>query len=141
MNDCRHYNGFQNALCQAGVVYEDLSTGFGCNLRRPCLQRPCVDREKFPLVECPAHSPLTDEEVAEQEKESQEVWDRVERAVKVAKEDARERGFGKEPKRHGGRAVIACPICFKGNLHYAVTGSNGHMRGECTTIDCVRWVE
>ena len=43
----------------------------------------------------------------------------------------------------GKRRVVGeteCPICHVGTLHYSVAG-NGHIHGQCATVDCVNWLE
>lgn len=37
---------------------------------------------------------------------------------------------------------IDCPVCKTGKVNYSRAGSyNGHVSAECTTADCVRWIE
>jgi hypothetical protein len=42
-----------------------------------------------------------------------------------------------------GRATIRCPICNKGELHYAIYVKGRHTRvhSKCSTPECVEWLE
>lgn len=63
---------------------------------------------------------------------------RLMKAAEAAHQDAKSRGLG---KGKGGAGEIKCPACERGRLRYVVNERRGHMRGVCTTPDCVNWVE
>ena len=51
-------------------------------------------------------------------------------------------------EKHGGgvpaediTGTMPCTLCKKGTLHYGVSSYNGHRRGQCTTPDCLNWIE
>ncbi len=48
-----------------------------------------------------------------------------------------------EGKSFGGRhATVDCPICEgKDTLTYSIAYVNGHIHAQCSTKDCVRWME
>ena len=35
---------------------------------------------------------------------------------------------------------MECPVC-EGELHYAICSHNGHSRGQCSTPQCMHWIE
>lgn len=131
---CTHFTGIRddNGRCRAGVVYLTVKNeqvrGFGAY---PCFREgeavPCANRN-FP----------TPEEVAAKVAEHDASWERLKLGIGAASEDAKKHGFG---RGKGGNGFVLCPVCNKGDLHYAVSGYNGHMRGRCTTNDCVSWMQ
>ncbi len=36
---------------------------------------------------------------------------------------------------------LPCPICEIGSLNYQISPRNGHIHAQCSTPDCVRWME
>ncbi|WP_336142764.1 hypothetical protein [Acinetobacter sp. 102] len=36
---------------------------------------------------------------------------------------------------------MECPVCTKGKISYQISAHNGHIAAECSTNDCVRWME
>ncbi len=36
---------------------------------------------------------------------------------------------------------IPCPACKTGKVSYSRAGCNGHIWAQCSTPDCVRWIE
>jgi hypothetical protein len=36
---------------------------------------------------------------------------------------------------------LPCPVCKKGVLQYTIASVNGHVHGQCTTKNCVSWME
>ncbi len=130
MDSCRHFNGVQHKICEAGIGYEHAG-----NEAMPCIPRfingrPTWSCEKFEIMS-----------VADAEKEADERIDCMNRTTKAriaAKDDAASKGLG---KGKGGREVIECPCCDGGKLRYWVAGYNGHMHAACTTQGCVSWME
>lgn len=40
------------------------------------------------------------------------------------------------------RGIINCLICDSGKIHYGYAGSvNGHIHAQCTTKNCIQWIE
>lgn len=40
-----------------------------------------------------------------------------------------------------GAGEMACPICRTGKLQYSRSSYNGHVRAQCSTNNCVAWIE
>lgn len=36
---------------------------------------------------------------------------------------------------------VPCPVCEEGQLHYRISGLNGHIHASCTKDGCVNWME
>lgn len=139
---CVHYNGLsqpgvrdQSACrCKAGVVYltvksnDESRRGFACY---PCFREgegvPCEKRH-FP----------TPDEVAAEVAEHDASWERLKLGIGACSEDAKKHGY---KRGNGGTGFVRCPVCKTGDLHYAVAGYNGHMRGRCSTAGCVSWMQ
>lgn len=129
---CVHFNGTQYASCKAGVVYADVKdesqVGRG---RFPCWR----DSESLP---CDQRRYPTPEEVAAEIAEIEESSNRLNIAIGACRKDAATHGY---KKGNGGVGKIACPCCTTGTLHYSVAGYNGHMHGQCTTPECMSWMQ
>ncbi len=39
------------------------------------------------------------------------------------------------------QSVINCPVCTTGELHYQISAHNGHIAANCSTSNCVNWME
>lgn len=39
------------------------------------------------------------------------------------------------------QSVMACPICTNGQMSYRISPHNGHIHAQCSTPNCVRWME
>lgn len=46
-----------------------------------------------------------------------------------------------EGTRRGVRGEIPCPHCGSGRVRYSIAQLNGHIWAQCTTPDCVRFLE
>jgi len=154
---CIHYAGFlTEGCCNAGVNYRDAFGGeAGIVLRMPCHQfrilpahgrgtyikageptiRKEIDRRGQAMIPCKLLRLPTDDEVEQDRKETDAMFERVMAGMKVAAE------WRVKPKpdqdRHG---VLECPVC-KGRLHVSQSAYNGHVHGKCETEDCVSWME
>ena len=124
---CRHFNGIQHKVCEAGVSYDSLPRNERGGLVLPCIQPECQ-------FTCDKYEEPTPEEIA-----ADEEWmrQRMEMHEKVAVVVAPIR---KEYKGRSGRGTITCPCCG-GNLHWSISGYNGHMHGRCETEGCISWME
>ena len=135
---CVHFTGIQNESCKAGVIYHDVVVeGVGI----PCLK--VLNSRNLPIVKdedcvCPKRRFPTDEEVAQQVKESDELVSRALLALAVVAEDAEKHGYG---KGNGGVGSCPCPVCENGTINYSVSSYNGHRHAKCTTTDCVAFLE
>ena len=149
---CVHFNGSQNAACNAGINYAD---AFGPLYRRSC-RAPClqeyksherVDGKMVPIwkpwhrapgeeMTCPKFRPPTDEEIAADDADTQSVLDRMRVVMTVV---SKWRTWTKS-HRVAKQGVIECPAC-KGRLHLSQAAYNGHVWGKCETKDCVSWME
>ena len=142
---CRNFNGIQHECCSAGVRYHDLADGIGCALRYPCLPHPTADCEKFPIVECSKRTLWSKEDAEKDIREDDEQLDRFLKAVPLAHADAKGKGLGKptkkSPELEGGTGEMPCPMCSSGTLQYVVSDYNGHMHAQCTTANCLNWME
>ena len=133
---CKHFNGIreEGRKCEAGVVYMSVMSqdpqkvGFA---RIPCFREgaevPCEKRE-FP----------TPEEVAFEVAEVKARSEQLGRCIDAASQDAKKRGL---KKGNGGQASVKCPVCESGTLHYRVASYNGHIWGQCSTVNCVQWMQ
>jgi hypothetical protein len=126
MTRCRHFNGIQHDECLAGVAYRDVRDATA----RPYHCLPCLGKGGCATV-CELRSPLTPEELAEEERGMLEAV----RRVGLAREAILVATAG-EVRTTG---ETACPIC-SGTLKYSVA-SNGHIFAACVTERCVQWME
>lgn len=137
MTKCAHFrNSINNETCEAGVRYDDVNEppAPGKPLRMPCYSKgmfsgadlPC-DKRYFP----------SDEEAEKEARETEERLYANAAARKVAKDDARAKGYA---RGHAGQGEVICSRCG-GRLRYTVAAVNGHMHGKCSTKGCVSWME
>lgn len=139
---CKHFNGFHNTHCAAGVCYRDVTPDPdtpGSALRRPCRTIPFSDssddQEEFAKRGmCEKLEEPTSEEIAKFEAGWKRHMDNM-ALVNKALDPIR-----KEHKGKSWQGTIECPVC-KGKLHLSHSGYNGHMRVHCETEECVRWME
>lgn len=61
------------------------------------------------------------------------------RGMELVKAESKRRGFG---KGRGGRGTMSCPVpgCT-GQVTFAVSASNGHIRLACNAAGCMQWLE
>jgi hypothetical protein len=124
---CKWFNGIQNKVCKAGVSYDSLPRNERGVIVLPCIQPECQSN-------CDKYEEPTAEEIA-----ADEEWmrQRMEMHRKVGEVIIPIR---KEYKGRSGNGTITCPCCG-GNLHWSISGYNGHMHGRCETAGCVSWME
>ena len=128
MLKCRHFNGVQNKVCEAGVNYDDVSP-------IPCIgYRPSAT---VPQAECAKKSCWTREEAIQNEEERAKQTKRFMLALNAAHEAAKALGL---KKGHGGNGTCECPVCH-GVLHFSVASYNGHLWGKCETEGCMSWMQ
>jgi len=127
MLKCRHFNGVQNKVCEAGVNYDDV-------VPIPCIgYRP---GETVKQAECDKKSCWTREEAVKNEEEATKRTATFLLALHAASEAAKTLGL---KKGRGGAGTTECPIC-KGVLHFSVAAYNGHLWGKCDTKGCAAWM-
>ena len=157
---CIHFTGLlreDDSTCKAGVNYRLAFDGSkpGLFLRMPCRQyqtlypngrrtyirhgqetiREEINRRGETMISCDRYQEPTDAEIEASQKAIEAHMQKTFTALKVAGE------WRVNPKPKQDRAeVIKCPIC-KGRLHLSQSASNGHVRGQCETADCVHWIE
>ena len=39
------------------------------------------------------------------------------------------------------QSEMDCPVCTTGKMRYQISAHNGHIAAECSTSNCVRWME
>lgn len=127
---CRHFNGIQNARCQAGVEYQR-STGKAM----PCIPKFINDREVW---SCGLFEIMSVEDAEKEAAERVAAIERTDTAHAAAKADAKAKGLR---RGSGGVSDLPCPVCDGGTLRYSVASYNGHMHAKCTTTGCVSWME
>lgn len=132
-NWCKHYRGMSDKTeCEAGVKFATLPHyGTGeffptC----PCFgPRGGCDRAVYP----------TAEDLVAAEKESERQWAAIAKAREAIV--AHLGGPWKKGVRHG-YGQIDCPVCGKSSaLTFSRSGYNGHIHAQCSTEDCVAWLE
>lgn len=126
MRKCRHFTGIQHETCAAGVCYRDVRDESVSPFRFPCTNPIVADL-------CDKRSPYAREE-AEAELE------RFERRIEDTSL-AHAAILGATQGEVGISGEVACPVCQAGALRYSVASVNGHIHAQCSTDDCVRWME
>lgn len=134
---CVHYRALMHHdTCAAGVNYAQLrgdTRGPAINLL-PCF----IDKPGEPpkeRVKCEHFRAPTPEEIAEHK-----AWfDARMNKMAVVFEVIMPWRAKHKGKSHA--EVIDCPACKTGRLHLSIAASNGHVHGQCTTPDCVHWME
>lgn len=123
---CRHFTGITNEGCKVGVCYRDVRDDSVRPFRWPCINPEVADR-------CDERDPYTREEAKEH-------YERIERRIEdvsVAHAAILEATQGEV----GISGEITCPVCQTGALRYSIASVNGHVHAQCSTDDCVRWME
>lgn len=115
---CIHFNGVQNEICDAGLIYPKVNPCFKDHVGLPCAQR------RFP----------TQEEVDKYTKEMECRFENMRKALTIVAK------IKKEHKGHSWKGVETCPIC-DGKLHLTHSSVNGHVWGKCETENCLAWME
>lgn len=141
---CVHYTGAINpqakGVCAVGVNYRELVGGdvLGWCSRLPCMSMEARGGEK---VTCAQYRPPTPEEIAEDQRQTDEAIARHMVAftgnVRVWREA--NKWDRRNPKAASGK--VPCEVCKTGEIHLSMAAYNGHVHGCCTTEGCVRWME
>lgn len=124
---CRHFTGVMDKCCTVGVEYETFRES--ADVQLPCL---FLHPDK-PQATCAQYAERTKEELAAEERETNELIKRHMLVMPFVSE------WRKKPPR-GKQEVVECPAC-KGRLHLSQSAGNGHVWGRCQTKGCVSWIE
>lgn len=132
---CIHFRGTQTKICGAGVNLRQHvggpDLGWGCRI--PCIKRQFNEDRPAEKVPCEKYTEPTSQQIEESKKEFQRYSLNATTAAAAI--------IGHSAGKRGVRGVLDCPICKSGKLHYEVSGYNGHKRAQCTTKDCVNFIE
>lgn len=127
---CKHFTGYQNGKCMAGIEYRALVGGddFGWAARLPCVTNSPLNKPGGPP--CEKFEEPTAEELAADKAATRKRMDGFVEALRRIK--AANKGRGEA-------GVVTCPEC-KGQLHFSIAKLNGHIWGKCETPDCLAWM-
>lgn len=130
---CNHYRAMsEHETCEAGVEYEKFKG-------LPFAQRPCFCRHGKPAPGGCEKAAFPDAaELARQDAEDEARFAAVDKARQAILAN-----IG-HPWRKGVAGVsghLPCPVCAKGTLSYSRSGYNGHIMANCSTDNCVSWME
>lgn len=156
-NWCKHFNGLQNSKCGKGLDYLELAkplTGGQKKRHRdnyPGLRiEDTAIRERVPCnlhnnhFSCVGFELPTKQEIIEcEEKENDFVAQFLKRLAIVRPVIEADIALRNAEKRTIS-GIIDCPVCNdkKGKVRYSYAGDyNGHITAQCTTKDCIQWIE
>ena len=94
---------------------------------------PCLGESPEAIARCPQYCAYTEEELAEQEREMNERFERMGKIRKaiVAHIEATDKWSGEIP----------CPACETGTVRYSRAHCNRHVHARCSTPNCAAWME
>lgn len=131
---CKHFTGYSGATkCEAGVEYKSVNNGkTGAIFHTlPCWKRSGIDNCSG-VNNCSKREFPTAAEIAANE----EMWkQKVQELTIIIPMIDKEAVTGIHTS-----GKFDCPICKTGQLHWR-KASNGHRGAECTTADCVRFIQ
>lgn len=152
---CKHYNGLLNNKCDSGHHFRGLARPLtseemtwhrknypslpmadtAMSKRMPC----CVDND---VHTCPDFKLPTEQEIIEYEAKTDAFIAQFMKRLVIVRPaieaDIETRNMYKKTCR----GIIDCPICAMGQVHYGYEGNiNGHIHAQCTTENCVQWIE
>lgn len=127
---CSHYNGVQNAKCEANINYLELVGGrsTGWVMKLPCW------RTKDSVVSCDKRQEPTEKQISDHYLKIKKATESMEKVLPL---------IGEVKKEHKGKdwaGTKPCPVCG-GSLSLSHTGFNGHVWGKCDKEGCVNWME
>lgn len=138
---CKHFNGTKNAVCDAGVKYEDVELGKGTpKYSLPCIKSTSVSRivRNELGAKCDKCLMPTQEELDAEELEHKK---HMEDTMKVRAAIVMHLGGPWKRGDAGKSGSIDCPICQKSKVLFSRAGCNGHINAHCGTDGCVSWME
>lgn len=123
---CKHFTGYQNGKCNAGVNYRELVGGAdsGWMARGPCIKDSKFKRE--PVASCDKFEEPSAAEITAAALESKVLVEQTGAAIRLIRSQNEKQG------------LVPCPRC-EGKLGYSVA-SNGHIWGKCETHGCLAWM-
>lgn len=146
---CRHYSGsYHNTHCTAGIEYRSV-TPFpdenGKALRLPCFTK-CLFENPSPAQaaefarrgSCEKFDLMTQEEFERHEAD-------VESAIQASIARMQKCGpmilrIKQENKGRSNSGTEPCPVCGT-DLHWRISGYNGHVHMQCSTENCIAFME
>lgn len=137
---CVNFNGCQNAACEAGVSYRDLSgePGEGWVSRLPCWGPSGFAGNGGAHVACASYREPTAEEIAA---DRQSFEQRFVRIGKVREAIVEKLGGQWKRGMPGASGTIDCPCGCGGKVAFSRAGYNGHIHARCSTPGCAAWME
>ena len=141
--NCKHYCGTmgnakgEKGCCNAGVNLRQHVGGedTGWVIRLPCLKTNRDEPRCGPVVPCSLYTEPTPEEIATDQAEWKEMFERAEKLFPLMND------LKKKHRKTGGSGVMECPQCGKVALNWRVSSYNGHVWLQCQTPDCVCIIE
>jgi hypothetical protein len=148
-NVCRHYTNGADVVndkkCAKGVCYLSVTAKPGepgSAYRIPCHtptgERELKIRQEGSVGTCEHFSALTEEEIAQQEKESKESFERAIKRMELTAPLIT--AVKKKYRGRSIRGIRTCPVC-QGKLHISHSAYNGHVHARCETDGCVAFME
>ena len=136
--ECVHHTGMlkpRNPTCAAGVNYRELGDAaarpVGWVKRMPCIR--IENRGDEQIAACASYRQKTAEELAEEARQTQQLFDRMVKLIPVVN------AWKAKPPR-GKSEIVDCPICG-GRLHLSQSPYNGHVSARCETVGCASFME
>jgi hypothetical protein len=127
---CKDYKGIlrRNEPCGAGVTMKEITGGGPGWLKKI----PCVGTNTDP-VKCDKMELPTQAEIDQKAAEWKVTMDRLMNTMPLLEQIKRD-------NPDGGAGAIDCPNC-NGQISWAMSPDNGHVRGQCSTADCLKFME
>lgn len=132
---CRHFNGVMSNACKAGISYEQITQGH--DLEIPCIPGSLLFGRT--RAKCDKFSAPTKEEVELYEADAKDRAEFMLKAVELCRSHS-EVVLKFEVGRHDVGGEVPCPKCNR-TMRYVRSSYNGHLRGECQTAGCLKWIE
>lgn len=127
---CKHFNGIQDTLCDAGLDMRAVTGGAptGWTRRMPCFSSNGSE------IQCERYEEPTADDLAQHEADFEAAMERLRLVGPLVVEIKREhKGLSWSGTRE-------CPVC-KGVLHLSHSAYNGHVHVRCETEGCLAWME
>ena len=135
MIKCTHFNGHSQP-CAVGKDKDKLSgrPEGGWSRRLPCVKKNSIACDKAEFI-------ATKEELEKEAHTIAQLANMFTAIRLIAEKTKAEPSFepGKAKEAEDQKGTIECPSC-KGTLHYFVSGTNGHIHGNCSTKGCLAWM-
>lgn len=126
LKTCKHFTGIMYRKCDEGIAYKDVRRTDCQPYRFACLPDGAD-------IHCASREYPTAQEVDVKE---EAIALRL-RNILTARKAIDKHTSG----RRGVQGKMTCPVCGTGTLSYSVAGYNGHIHAQCSTPECVAWLE